>query len=211
MICGVSIDAQTSIPTSQYLQAISNAAQQQEVLILYGHKPQRDFSLSLLRTLIDEIHEQEIPFLTASDLLDGAPRAGVFLSFDDAHIQEWYDMTQSWPNETLATFFVTRPHSLKANEVSLLQEMESAGHRVEAHGLNHLDATAFVEEHGLQQWVDEELVPGKTELEALGFNPIAHAYPFGARSTEIDRATLEHFEMVRSLIFYFGRLKGPCG
>jgi hypothetical protein len=49
--------------------------------------------------------------------------------------------------------------------------------------------------------MEDEALPSIELLRADGFDPIAFAYPTGARTGEIDRALLEHVELLRAVTF----------
>ena len=70
----------------------------------------------------------------------------------------------------------------------------------------------YAEEYGLDRYVADEVVPSLDRLRVDGFAPRVFAYPFGARTGEIDRAVLAHVELVRSVTFAFGDpiVSDPC-
>jgi peptidoglycan/xylan/chitin deacetylase (PgdA/CDA1 family) len=96
---------------------------------------------------------------------------------------------------------VTRFDYLSDAEIAMLQELRDDGHAIEAHGLRHLDAPDYRERHGLRAYLDDELLPSLELMRDAGFEPRSFAYPFGARTSELDRAVLDHFELLRSVTF----------
>ena len=78
------------------------------------------------------------------------------------------------------------------------------GHELQAHGVNHLREPPYVEANGLQALLDNEVLPSIEAMRADGYPVEAFAYPFGARTSEIDDAVLEHVSIVRSLSFSWG-------
>ena len=77
--------------------------------------------------------------------------------------------------------------------------LRADGHAIECHGLNHLKATDYVEDHGLRAFIEDEVVAPLEMMRREGFTPTVFAYPFGARTPEIDRAVLEHVALLRSI------------
>jgi peptidoglycan/xylan/chitin deacetylase (PgdA/CDA1 family) len=132
-------------------------------------------------------------------------RAGVALTFDDAHIDEWYEMGDVLAEYgARATFFVARFHRLSDDENRKLHELYEAGHAIESHGVNHKDALEFSRERSVQEYVDEEVIPSLEAMRADGFSPTTFAYPKGTRSGALDEAILQHVELVRTLQWSLG-------
>jgi peptidoglycan/xylan/chitin deacetylase (PgdA/CDA1 family) len=100
-----------------------------------------------------------------------------------------------------ATFFVTRYHGFTAAKRALLRDLAERGHDIETHGVDHLRAPEYAEQFGLARYIADEVEPGAAALRADGHDPVAFAYPFGARTGELDRALLERFGVVRSVTF----------
>ena len=111
------------------------------------------------------------------------------------------------------TFFVSRFHNLSEVRVEKLHELHADGHAIEGHGQNHLHAPNYAESFGVAAYVEDEVVSSLDSLRASGFSPTTFAYPFGARTGELDRAILEHVELVRSISWLFastGLIQDPC-
>src|SRR5690606_37432110 len=122
--------------------------------------------------------------------------------FDDAAVDAWYEIRELLSaHGAKVSFYVTRFDRINQERRDKLRELEADGHSIEAHSLRHLVAPDFVEEHGLRAYMDREALPSIELLREAGFDPVAYAYPFGARTSEIDRALLEHVQMVRSVTF----------
>ena len=122
------------------------------------------------------------------------------LTFDDAHIDEWHGQRALFADYgARVTFFVTRIHRLSTRRIDMLHELYADGHAIESHGLNHLHGPDYVEEFGLRAYVDNEVLPSLEVLRQQGFDPTTFAYPFGARTSELDHAILDHVALVRSI------------
>ena len=111
------------------------------------------------------------------------------------------------------TFFVTRFDLLQQDQVAELHQFATDGDAVEAHSARHLRAPDYVTEHGLQAYLDNEALPSINNLVSAGFHPTSYAYPFGARSDELDAGLLQlpHVERLRSIDFVVGGMvSSPC-
>jgi peptidoglycan/xylan/chitin deacetylase (PgdA/CDA1 family) len=84
-----------------------------------------------------------------------------------------------------------------------LFELAAEGHDIQAHGVDHLSAPEYVATHGLEAYLRDEALPSVDALIADGFPASVFAYPRGERNDEIDRALLEHVDLVRTTA-------GPC-
>ena len=73
------------------------------------------------------------------------------------------------------------------------------GNTIEAHGVNHASAIAYIPAHGLQAYLDDEIQPSIDILRADGFTPIAYAHPGGAHTRELDEALAGRIRFARSI------------
>jgi hypothetical protein len=71
------------------------------------------------------------------------------------------------------------------------------GHDVQAHGMYHLDAVDFVAQHGVDEYLNEEVLPSIELLKEDGYPITTFAFPFGDTDDEITDAVLEHVPQVR--------------
>jgi len=142
-----------------------------------------------------------INLLIGQHLFSVEARGGVALTFDDAFIDSWYDAHNvlkeyGWR----ATFFVTRFQNLSAARIEKLRVLRDYGHEIAHHGASHRNALTYVNEHGIDAYLENEIFPMAEQMKEEGFNPTAFAYPFGttsARNAIIDEALLQHFKIVR--------------
>ncbi len=198
--CAASLDDESGNTTESALAALDRARADDATVFLYGHRIPRD-RLGAVIAYADTIG---LPTVTFRDLAAGGPRgAALALSFDDANIDQWYD-DRGVLGGARVTLFVTRYHNWSDDMRAELRAMADLGHDVEAHTVNHLRAPIYVEEHGLQAYLDDEVLPGLEALRADGYDPVAFAYPFGARTSELDAALLDHFAILRSVSFSTG-------
>jgi peptidoglycan/xylan/chitin deacetylase (PgdA/CDA1 family) len=203
VLCAAGLDESAGNDMDSVRSGLERAAREGSVLSLYAHDPGRTVSLARIDEVLAAAEELGLDRVTTGDLAAGGPaRAGLALSFDDAHVDDWFAMRGLLAaHGARVTFFVTRYDRQSAERRAELAQLAADGHAVEAHGLRHRNAPDYVEEHGLGAYLDEEALPSIDLLRADGFEPIAFAYPFGARTGELDRALLRRVRLVRSVTF----------
>jgi len=91
-----------------------------------------------------------------------------------------------------------------------LHALAAQGHKIEAHSVSHQRAPTYVENHGLAAYLADEALPSIDALRAEGFDVTTYAYPYGARTGELDGALLEHVSIVRSVSFTWSTVSDPC-
>lgn len=191
------LDASTDGPT---LDKMPPASHPGGVLLLYAHVPGQTVTLDTLHTFLAAARDDGLPFLTFHDLATGDRRDGVCLSFDDNSFTEWYgirDLLASFGAHV--TFFVTEYSQATPEQRQMLHELYADGHSVEAHGVNHEHGIAYVAQHGLDAYLADEVIPSIQILRDDGFDPVAFAYPYGERTTEMDGAILDYVDLVRGI------------
>jgi peptidoglycan/xylan/chitin deacetylase (PgdA/CDA1 family) len=184
-----------------------------EVIELYAHDPGRSVGWDELEAVLAEIARRGLPFFTYADIArhSVAPSAGVLLSFDDANVASWVEGIPLYASYgARLTFFVAFFDRLDDNERAGLHELANAGHAVEAHSMRHLRAPLYVERNGVGAYLEQEALPSIQLLEADGFDVTSYAYPYGARTGELDRALLNHVDLVRSVAFTWTGPADPC-
>lgn len=107
------------------------------------------------------------------------------------------------------TFFISRYYRLSDEQRALVRQLAADGHDIAAHSVDHLRAPLFVEEHGLAAYLEREALPSINVLRNEGFEVTSYAYPFGARTSELDDALLEHVPILRS-VAWTASVPDPC-
>jgi len=74
----------------------------------------------------------------------------------------------------------------------------------------HLDAPDYVDQYGLDAYLRDELDPSIEVLRDEGFEVDAFAYPFGARTSELDDAIAKRVPVIRSVAFSYTVIESPC-
>jgi peptidoglycan/xylan/chitin deacetylase (PgdA/CDA1 family) len=214
VLCAAGLDESAGSDFDSVRSGLERAAERGEVISLYAHRPGGTVSVERIESVLDAAAELGLDFVTYPDLLAGGPpRAALSLSFDDAHVDEWYDLRELFTRyEARVTFFLSRYDRLSGEERDKLRALAGDGHSIEAHSRRHQEAPVYVEDSGLDAYMEEEALPSIENLRADGFDPIAYAYPFGARTSELDDALLEHVQLLRSVTFVYESplVTDPC-
>lgn len=202
MLCAVGIDERRN-DVASIESGLDRARDDGVVVQLYGHVPGGTLPLATLEATLRGAQERGLASFTYRDFAAGRPAAaGIALSLDDDAVEAWASVAPMFETYGVrATFFITRYHRFTAEQRALLQQLAAAGHDIEAHGVEHLRAPEYAETFGLDAYVADEVAPGAAALRADGHDPVAFAYPFGARTSEIDRVLLEDFAVLRSVTF----------
>ncbi len=210
--CTVNLDSSAGVTTESLDHALDRAAERGEVVELYAHRPGVTVPYGKIEYVLAGAVARGLAFVTYTDFAAGGGRGpGLALSFDDDDVSDWFTARPLFlQHGARATFFVTRYHRLDETERTQLRELAADGHEIAAHGANHLRAPAFVEERGLAAYLAEEALPSIDALRAEGYEVTSYAYPFGARTGEIDRALAAHVPVLRSVEFPIEGGFSPC-
>jgi peptidoglycan/xylan/chitin deacetylase (PgdA/CDA1 family) len=204
VLCATGLDDVAGNDLDSIRAGLDRAASRGEVIHLYGHSPGKTARAGKVETVIAEAAARGLAFVTYPQLVDGAavPNGGIALSFDDTDVHAWYTLRDAFRQVGgRATFFVSRYDAIDAARKARLAELFADGHAVEAHTVRHQHAPDYVEEHGLTAYLREEALPSIHRLRDDGYPVRAYAYPFGARTEELDDALLDHVEVLRAVTF----------
>lgn len=219
MLCAVSIDDIAGNQLDTIVLGLERASARGEVIQLYGHQPGDPSAgatvpIDKIEAVLARAAELGLAFFTSRDLVpDGPHTGGLALSFDDAHIADWWALRPMFDQyDARLTFFVTRYDQWDDAMKAQLRDLSADGHSIQAHSVNHLRAPEFVTERGLAAYLTEEALPSIELLRADGYAITDYAYPFGARTGELDRALLAHVERVRAVTFSLdgALISDPC-
>ncbi len=211
--CAVDLDDEAHNSLASIDSALDRAVARGEVAELYAHSPGRTVPISVVEHVLEGARDRGLSFVTYADFAAGAGTGpGLALSFDDTSIDAWHAMRPQFQAvNARITFFVSRYPALRPDLKAKLQELAADGHAIEAHSILHLRAPEYVEDHGLAAYLADEVMPSIEMLRVDGYPVTSFAYPFGARTHEIDRAVLQHVEIVRSISFtYTGPVVDHC-
>lgn len=211
--CSLNLDSSAHNKLESIESGLDRAMKNGEVLELYAHDPGRTIAWDDLERVLAAIQARDLTYFTYAQLARGdvSPKAGVVLSFDDAAVDDWIagaDLYDAY-GATL-TFFVAYFDNLSDRQRASLHALAARGHAIEAHSVDHLRAPLYVEQRGLSTYLHDEAIPSIQWLEDDGFDVTTYAYPYGARTSEIDHAMLDHVTLLRSVSFAWDGVADPC-
>lgn len=199
VLCGVGVDGD-DIELPEIEHAMQRALATNRVLLLFAHHPSISIDPRRVIDVLDTAARVGLPFITFPELATQRGRAGLSFAFDDNYVDDWMALRDGLRGRPV-TFFVSNWDALSADQISALHELAGDGHAIEAHGMGHRDAMLYVDKHGIAEYVAREIDPLLAAMREAGFAPTTFAYPYGTRTTELDDALLERFQLVRSLTY----------
>ncbi len=210
--CGVNLDTSARNDTASIDSALDRAADRGEVAELYSHKPGYTVPIDKLQHVLQGAQDRGLKFYTYEDFANDVPvQAGLAMSFDDTSVEEWMGLEPMFEQYGAhVTFFVSRYNALSDDQHALLKQLSQDGHAIEAHSVRHMRAPDYVENYGLGAYLRDELDPSIAILQADGYNVTAFAYPFGARTSELDHAIGKRVPVIRSVAFSYSVAQSPC-
>ncbi len=189
--CTAEIDDVAGVGIDEIDAALDRARDRGEVLELLVHTPGVTMNMDRLEAVLAAARDRDLPFLTATDLVNGDGGAGVALMYDDWHTAEWLASAGLLARYGAhVTLYVGHYPTMSQVAHDQLRALADAGHDIEAHSVSHQRGPGYVEDHGLRTYLDDEVLPSIDLLESHGFEVVSYAYPFGARTAEIDGAIL---------------------
>lgn len=210
--CAIDLDTKANISTASLDGALDRARDRGQVVELYAHNPQKTVKLSVIEHVLAGARERGLPFVTYTDFAhSGGLGAGVALSFDDTSVRPWHDARPLFQQYgARVTFFISRFYAIADAERAMVRDLADDGHDIEPHTVNHVNSPQYVEEHGLAAYLKDEYQPSIDALEAEGYQVSAFAYPFGARTDELDAALRVRTPILRSVEFSYSGVVSPC-
>jgi len=136
-------------------------------------------------------------------------QAGVIISFDDHYVNKWL-----WADSMLqkyhwkASFNLSNFDKFDDDKYTKLRFLQSEGHELACHGLNHIDAIETIQDSGVQYYLDVEILPmiDIMKREFGGVNTFV--YPYGNRNKKTDEILLKYFSIVRGTAWFREDIKG---
>ena len=177
------------------------AAKHGWVVFLHAHTPGTTVSESALEHVLSGADADGLETFTFRELTPGgAHRAGLALAFDDNAPDQWMTVRDLLAqHHAHVTFFVSRWQDLTSAQHAEIATLYADGHDIEPHTVTHPHGVTYVAEHGLDAYVNDEVLPSFEVLEAAGFpKPAAFAYPFGEHTPEMDAALLGYVDLLRT-------------
>jgi len=118
------------------------------------------------------------------------------LSFDDAHINDWYANRDIFEGRKV-TFYITRFDVLNDAQFEKLRVLESEGHEIGCHGFRHLRLIKYLETHTIDEYVAVEIIPAIQAMRSHGFEPKSFAFPFNVETPELRIELEKYFNYIR--------------
>jgi peptidoglycan/xylan/chitin deacetylase (PgdA/CDA1 family) len=210
--CAVNLDSAAGNRLGSIDTALDRAAERGEVVELYAHRPGLTVPLATIEHVLAAARDRNLAFVTYADFAAGAGTGpGLALSFDDSGVSYWMSAQPLFERYgARVTFFVSRYAAMSDEDHALVRRLADAGHDIAAHSVRHLRAPSYVEDHGLRAYLDDEVLPSIDVLRDAGYPVTSYAYPFGARTGELDRAISTYVPVLRSVSFAIGGASDPC-
>jgi Polysaccharide deacetylase len=210
--CGVNLDTTAKVSLESVDTGLDRARDRGEVVELYTHRPGVTVPVDKIEHVLAGAQDRGLAFYTYADFAHGRDASpGLALSFDDTSVTEWVALRPMFAQyHARVTFFVTRYHNLSDEDRANLQLLAADGHDIESHTVNHLRAPDYVENYGLEAYLRNELDPSIEVLRNDGYEVSAFAYPFGARTSELDDAIAKRVRVIRSVAFSYTVVQSPC-
>lgn len=127
-----------------------------------------------------------------------SPGGGIALTFDDYYVDDWYSLKPVLDQYgAKATFFVQNPDELSTNQIRELQELQADGNEIACHSMNHMDAVQYVNQYGINKYLQDEIIPAINIMKNDGLTPTDFAYPYGSYRDDINIALEGYFDHLR--------------
>jgi peptidoglycan/xylan/chitin deacetylase (PgdA/CDA1 family) len=210
--CGINLDTKSSISLVSLDGGLDRARDRGEVVELYAHHPGVSVPVATIEHVLAGARDRGLGFFTYADFAHGrAASPGVALSFDDTSVDAWVALRPLFAQyQARVTFFVSRYKYLGDAQHAGLKLLAADGHAVEAHSVQHFHAPDYVDDHGIDAYLRDELDPSIAALRADGFEVDAFAYPFGVRTGQLDDAIAKRVPVIRSVEFSYPVVQSPC-
>jgi peptidoglycan/xylan/chitin deacetylase (PgdA/CDA1 family) len=210
--CAISLDTTANNRVASIDSGLDRALERGEILELYAHNPNMTVPRPKLEYVLAGARDRGLSFVTYADFArERATAPGVALSFDDHSVMDWVSARPLFAKYgARITFFVSRYAALTDADRAGLKVLAADGHDIEAHSVRHLRAPDYVENHGLAAYLRDEVDPSIEVMRNDGFDIRAFAYPFGARTGEIDRAIARRVPVLRTIAFTYPLVIDPC-
>jgi peptidoglycan/xylan/chitin deacetylase (PgdA/CDA1 family) len=210
--CGLDLDSTGNVSLDSIDSGLDRARDRGEIVELYAHHPGVSVPVTKIEYVLAGAVARKLAFVTYADFAHGtAASPGLALSFDDNFVDSWVGLEPTLERyHARVTFFISRYFSMSDEEHAGLHVLADAGHDIEAHSVRHFRAPDYVDNYGIDAYLHDDLDPSIEALRAEGFEVNAFAYPFGARTGELDRAIAKRVPVIRSVAFSYEGVESPC-
>ncbi|AKB78748.1 cell surface protein [Methanosarcina horonobensis HB-1 = JCM 15518] len=159
---------------------------------LYKFKPYAKYGLFLL--LIISL---------AGNAHAATDKGGIALSWDDVGSIEpcYLNLTKFQQYNAVCTINVNTLNESSDSTKAQLAALHNAGWEIAAHGYNHTDSIAFLNNSTSEEWLNQEIFPNIVEITGYGYPVYSFAYPYSSRSETTDSLLAPYFRTLRSTNF----------
>jgi peptidoglycan/xylan/chitin deacetylase (PgdA/CDA1 family) len=204
VMCGMTIDDKSSASLDAIGGALDRAQIDGTTLLLYAHKPgdqpNETVDPATVELALAGVVDRGMTFATYADLDAGEVPGSLALAFDDRSLENWTALRPTFMHYgARVTFFVSEYTFLSPEQKAMLRQLADDGHDIEYHSVHHWNAEDYVNEHGAEAYINDDILPSLEAMRADGYDPHIFAYPFGARSTATDDALRPLFRHVRAI------------
>ncbi len=124
--------------------------------------------------------------------------AGIALTFDDNSIDAWYGIRDILQRHGAhVTFFVSNLGNIDHNGMDKLRQLQADGNEIAFHGYNHEDEVEYLQNHTLDEYMNNEIYRGIDLMASWGLKPVDFAYPYGHDDPNATRVLEENFTHMR--------------
>ncbi len=185
VLCSESVDNLSGGVDRNFVeQSFLHAQRHDQVALFHAHVPGVTITREMVSWLLTTAQRYDLDFVGYDELeQDHPPRAGFALAFDDQAVEAWSSVRDVFAEHgARVTFFVTRVHSYTDEMKAGLVQLAADGHDIEPHSVDHLHSRDYVDAHGLDAYIADEVQPSIDVLRAAGYAPTTFAFPFGEAS-----------------------------
>ena len=126
----------------------------------------------------------------------------IVLTFDDKYIDKWYTADSIFSiYDWKATFCVTAYGTLTEKEKQKLLTLQNNGHEIASHGTHHYNASEYLSNHSMDEYIKNEILPSLNEMKNDSLNITSFVYPGGVWSVELDLALFDYFSVLRGTTY----------
>lgn len=127
------------------------------------------------------------------------PNGGVAITFDDLHFTEWCAVdTMLDKYHWKATFCISLIGSRSDLDIQRMHKLHEIGHEISGHGYMHVHSVLYVATHGIEKYIEDEIIPMMDYFEAESLNVRSFSYPYGSRNNFTDNELLDYFDILRA-------------
>jgi peptidoglycan/xylan/chitin deacetylase (PgdA/CDA1 family) len=203
VVCSTAVDdiAPHSAPWNNVDGLVAEAAHHNMVAMFHAHIPGTTVSRAAIDHLLSLADQYGLDYVTFADLVapGQTPHPAIAFAFDDNAIDQWMTVRDILDaHHARVTFFVSRWNQQPQVAIDELAQLAADGHDLEPHSVNHLVAADYVAAHGLDAYMNDEVLPSLQIMIDAGYHPTTFAYPFGVHDDAIDRAVLQYVPRVRT-------------